>query len=162
MNATLVYPVDLSTDLDGRTLARVPDLVGCVTDGADAPEALAEVADALEEALCAAMVCKEDIPIPSEANGRPTVTPSPELAAKVALYREIKAQGLSNVTVARMAGTDEKAIRRLLDPAKGGKIATIQRVLSALGRRLVIGVEDIGPQRRPSLADHSSFLQGAE
>jgi hypothetical protein len=45
------YPVNLSTDEIGRVIAEVPDVVGCVTDGADRGEALIEAADALRAKL---------------------------------------------------------------------------------------------------------------
>ncbi len=36
------FPVDLETDQDGRVVARVADVPGCVTDGATQDEALHE------------------------------------------------------------------------------------------------------------------------
>ena len=81
-----IYPVDLSRDEAGRVVARVPDIVGCVTDGADEAEALTEAADALDEALCAAMDAEEPLPLPSPARGRPVVVLGAAIAAKVARY----------------------------------------------------------------------------
>jgi antitoxin HicB len=71
----LAYPVDLTTDENGRVVARVPDLPGCVTDGADRAEALAEAADALEEALAALIDDGKSIPLPSDAGNRPVIVP---------------------------------------------------------------------------------------
>lgn len=60
--SNFAYPVDLAADEDGRVVARMVDVVGAVTDGADRAEALKEAQDALEEALCAVMSAREDIP----------------------------------------------------------------------------------------------------
>jgi antitoxin HicB len=87
------YAVDLETDESGRVVAMVADVVGCVTDGADRGEALAEAEDALEEALAAAMDAREDIPVPSPARGRPIVAPGAAMAAKVALYLAMRGEG---------------------------------------------------------------------
>jgi antitoxin HicB len=51
-----IYPVDLSDDGAGGFLAVVPDVTGCATDGATEHEALREIADALDEAIAAAMI----------------------------------------------------------------------------------------------------------
>lgn len=47
-----VYPVILEEE-EGRYLARVPDVPGCVTGGADLKEAVRMVRDALAGCLCA-------------------------------------------------------------------------------------------------------------
>ncbi|MGC2855927.1 type II toxin-antitoxin system HicB family antitoxin [Novispirillum sp. DQ9] len=141
MPARYTYPVDLSTDAAGRVVARVPDLVGCVTDGADEAEALEEAADALEEALAAAIRAGEDIPKPSPAAGRPTVSPHAVTATKCALYMAMREEGVSRATLRDRLDVDEKEVRRMLDPAHKTKIERLEAGLRACGRRLVISVE---------------------
>ncbi len=141
MGSKFVYPVDLTTDEDGRVVARFPDLTGAVTDGADRDEALHEAQDALEEALIAAMAAHEDIPQPSAARKRALVTPGTLIAAKVALYEAMREAGISNVELGRRMGLAETEIRRCLDPRHKTKVGRIDDALAALGRRLIVSVE---------------------
>lgn len=135
------YPIDLEPDETGRTVARAPDLIGCVTDGATPEEALTEIADAIDEALAAAMAAREPIPEPSPARGRPTVAPSATLAAKAALYGAMRAQGLSNVALAERLHVQETEVRRMLDSHHATKIGRLEKALALMGKRLVVGVE---------------------
>lgn len=139
---TYHYPIDLTLDETGRIIARAPDLIGCITDGADRADALAEMADALEVALAAAMQDREDIPPPSSALGRPTVGPGAVLAAKLALYQACRAAGISNTALANRLGMQESEIRRMLDPAHATKIGRLEAALATFGKRLTISVDD--------------------
>ncbi len=137
----LAFPVDLETDEDGRVVARVADVPGCVTDGASRDEALAEAADALEEAIAALMEARRDVPVPSPARGRPRVVPGAVMAAKVALYMALRETGTSNVALAQRLGVAETEVRRMIDPRHKTKIGRLEAGLAALGRRLVVSVE---------------------
>jgi antitoxin HicB len=135
------YAVDLDVDEEGRVVARVADVVGCVTDGADRGEALAEAVDALEEALAAAMEEREDIPVPGPARGRPVVAPGAVMAAKAALYSAMREGRVSNTALAERLGVAESEVRRMLDPRHATKIGRLEAALSVLGRRLVVSVD---------------------
>jgi antitoxin HicB len=137
----LAFPVDLGTDEDGRVVARVADVPGCVTDGATRYEALAEAADALEEAIAALMEARRDVPVPSAARGRPRVVPGAVMAAKVALYIALRETSTSNVALAQRLGVAETEVRRMIDPRHKTKIGRLEAGLAALGRRLVVSVE---------------------
>jgi len=142
MHATrLAFPVDLRTDEDGRVVARVADVPGCVTDGASRAEALAEAADALEEALAALIEARHDIPPPSPPRGRPRVAPGAVMAAKVALYMALRQTGTNNMALARRLGVAETEVRRMIDPRHKTKIGRLEAGLAALGQRLVVSVE---------------------
>ena len=49
--------------------------------------------------------------------------------------------GISKVQLAQRLGIDEKEVRRLLEPRHGSKLPRIAQAISALGRRLIIGLE---------------------
>lgn len=132
------YPVDLTLDEEGRTLARFPDVRGAVTDGATREEALEEAADCLDMALAACMLEGEDIPAPSPAAGRPVVAVELTTAAKLALYTRMRATRTSNVELARRLGVTEAVIRRMLDPLRKTKTDKLLRALHALGVRLEV------------------------
>jgi antitoxin HicB len=137
----LAFPVDLEVDEDGRVVATVADVPGCVTDGATEAEALAEASDALEEALAAHIDDRDDIPEPSPTRGRPLVAPGALIAAKAALYMALAETGMSKVALAKRLGVAETEVRRMLDPRHNTKIGTLETALAALGRRLVVTVE---------------------
>jgi antitoxin HicB len=52
--------------------------------------------------------------------------------------------GLTRTELARRLGKDEKQVRRILDPMHGTDIATLEAAISAMGNRLVIGLEAAG------------------
>ena len=49
---------------------------------------------------------------------------------------------MTKAELARRLGKDEKEVRRILDPMHPTKLAAMTEALAALGRRLVVGVED--------------------
>ena len=139
--SSFAYPVDLKQAEDGRFVARLPDLVGAVTDGNNRAEALREASAALEEAIAACMASHEDIPRPSPARGRPCVAPGVLIAAKVALYEAKREVGIGNVELGRRLGVAENEIRRCLDPRHATKINRLEDALATLGRRLIVTMD---------------------
>ncbi|MGQ0664301.1 MAG: type II toxin-antitoxin system HicB family antitoxin [Pseudomonadota bacterium] len=137
----LAFAVELETDEDGRVVARVPDLPGCVTDGATRAEALAEASDAVEEAIAVLMEARRDIRFPSPPRGRPRILPGAVMAAKIALYMALRETGTSNVALAKRLGVAETEVRRMIDPRHKTKMARLEAGLAALGRRLVVSVD---------------------
>jgi len=67
---SLEYPVviaPLPPEDGGGFLATVPDLPGCVSDGATPEEAISNVMDAIEEWIDASRQMGRDVPKPSRA-----------------------------------------------------------------------------------------------
>ncbi|MBI3698373.1 MAG: type II toxin-antitoxin system HicB family antitoxin, partial [Acidobacteria bacterium] len=64
------------------------------------------------------------------------------MAAKAALYLAMREAGISNVQLARLIGCNEKEIRRMLDPRHATKLQRLQQAIEALGKRLVLAVEE--------------------
>ncbi|OFX10432.1 MAG: hypothetical protein A2516_10520 [Alphaproteobacteria bacterium RIFOXYD12_FULL_60_8] len=135
------FPADLDIDEEARVVARIPDVPGCVTDGATRSEALHEASDALEEALAVLIERRGAIPQPSPTKGRPLVSLGAVMAAKVALYEALRETGLSNVALAGRLGVAETEVRRMIDPRHRTKIGRIEEALALLGRRLVVSIE---------------------
>ena len=85
-----------------------------------------------------------EFPEPSKAKRREhLVAPPAETVAKTALFVAMRQAGISKQQLARRLGIDEKEVRRLLDPHYGSKLPRIAQAISALGQRLVIGLEPV-------------------
>jgi antitoxin HicB len=66
----LQYRVSLEQDSNGTVLSSFPEVPEADTYGADAGDAIARAADALETALALYMDFRRDIPIPSRPKKR--------------------------------------------------------------------------------------------
>ena len=135
------YPVELTSEEDGGLIVSFPDLPEALTCGADRIEALAEAADCLEEALAGRITERMEIPRPSPARGRATVSPGATIAAKAALWSEMRAARMTNTALAASLGVLESEIRRMLDPRHATKIGRLEEALAVFGKRLVVSVE---------------------
>jgi antitoxin HicB len=124
-------------------VVRFPDLPEIVTQGDDLAEALAQAADALEEALAGRIDDGLDIPAPyfPTAGQYLVACPAPT-AAKAALYLALRESGLSKAALAARLGVDEKEPRRLLDPHHRTKLHRLTAALEVLGKRLVVGLAE--------------------
>ena len=134
----LAYPVRLDTQDRGAILVSFPDIPEALTEGTTERAALAEAEDCLIAALGGYINDRRDIPRPSPGSGRPLVTLPALTAAKIALYRAMRARGLSNTTLAEQLGTAEGTVRRLLDLDHRSHIGQVEAALQALGQRLVV------------------------
>jgi antitoxin HicB len=88
----------------------------------------------------ALMADRRDIPRPSPARGRPTVTLPALSAAKLALYRAMRQSGVTKAELGRRLGWHGPQIDRLLDLRHASRLDQIEEALRALGKRLVIDV----------------------
>jgi antitoxin HicB len=70
------------------------------------------------------------------------VAVAPDIAAKLAVLEAFAAAGIAKSELGRRMGKDEKEIRRILDPKHPTKLPAMVEALRALGKRLVIGVEE--------------------
>ena len=137
-----VYPATLSPEKRGGVTVQFLDLPEAITSGKDRADAVAQAADCLDEAIAGRIVDGLEIPEPSASRRRQVPVPLPApMAAKAALYLAIKESGVSNVELARRLGFDEREIRRILDPRHATRLARIQQVLEALGKRLVVSMD---------------------
>lgn len=137
------YPVVFREDQNGTIIAMVPDVPGTMTVGADRAEALERVQGALVVMLSAMMEDSEPIPRPSRpARGQRVVVLSPMVAAKLSVYQAMRLRRLTPEDLARRLAWEEARLRRVLDLRRRSRLEDIEAVLSALGKRLVIEVEN--------------------
>jgi antitoxin HicB len=138
---TFTYPVDMKPD-DGGFVVTFPDLPFGITEGDDEGEALSMAVGAIETVIIALMDDRKDIPRPSPARGRPTVTLPPASAAKVALYMAMREQQVGKAELARRLGWHLPQVDRVLDLRHASKLDQLELALRAVGKELVVSVRD--------------------
>jgi len=131
------FPATFTPDeVDGGYTVIFRDFPEAITQGDTKEECLTEAADCLEEALAARIDDNRDIPIPTDAEEGEVMIHVPIVTAlKAALYLAVREAGITKVQLAKTLNTDEKEVRRILDPHHGTKIHTIERALHALGKQ---------------------------
>ena len=141
---SLAYPATLTPDREaGGFTVTFPDLPEAITQGEDRLDALNQAADCLEEAIAGRVRRGDEIPNASKTKASQTVIFVPPLmAAKAALYLAMREAKMSNVKLAKQIGCDEKDVRRMLDPRHNSRITALQAALAALGKKIVLAVEN--------------------
>ena len=134
-----VYPVNLIRDEDGQYVVSSADVPEALTESRTSAEALHAMADALGAALAGYVLEGREIPEPSPGGPEDRLAPvAPLVAAKLALRAAMRAEGLSNVALAKRLGVSEGAVRRLIDPDHASRLDRVVNALTALGRSLAI------------------------
>jgi antitoxin HicB len=100
-----------------------------------------------EEALGMALLTypARGLPLPkAKARGGKLmpVAVAADVAAKLAVLEAFGEAGISKAELARRLDKDEKEVRRILDPRYPTKLPTLTEALRALGKRLVVAVEE--------------------
>ncbi len=128
----------------GVVVVTFPDVPEAISEGRGDAEALRQAEEALGLALLSYPARNLPLPEPASVAG-PYVTITPDIAAKLAVIEAFAASGLSKAELGRRIGRDEREVRRILDPMHATRLPALTATLAALGRRLVIGVEDLSP-----------------
>lgn len=133
------YPCVLVPEEEGGFSVSFPDVPEALTGGSDRTEALAMAEDALATALAGYVQERWEIPTPSTAtNGQEVIAVPPVVAAKLALYRCMRKQGITKVALAKHLGVSEAAVRKLLNLDHRSHINLVERALRIVGRYLVV------------------------
>jgi antitoxin HicB len=140
----LRYPADVKQDPVGKDwVVRFPDLKGTNTGAGSFDEALREATDCLGSYLAKLLADREPIPEPSSPRGKQCLVSVPLwIAPKIALYRAMREQGISNSELARRLKVGETVIRRMLDPDHATRTARLEAALLKVGKRLYVAVDD--------------------
>lgn len=138
---TYRYPATFEAGEEpGIIVVSFADVPEAITEGDDAEQAMENAADALGHALLAYLRLGRSLPRPGKA-GDKMIAPPADIVAKLALLETFEGAGITRTELARRLGKDEKQVRRILDPMHGTDIATLEAAISAMGKRLVIGLE---------------------
>jgi antitoxin HicB len=138
----LIYPVELEPDDNGTFLVTCSDLPEVTTFGEGEEDALRRAGDAIEEALAARIAHREDIPPPSPTEGRRRVALPALTVAKIRLYQEARAKGITKADLGRDLGCHGPQIDRLFDLRHSSKIEQIDKAFRTMGKRLCVEVCD--------------------
>lgn len=136
------YPVTLEHDDNNAYLVSFVDFPEAHTFGTTKADALARGADALATVIDAYIKDRRDIPTPSAVT-RYHVTMPALVETKVYLYKAMRAARVTKSELARRLDVHLPQIDRLLEMTHGSKLQQIEAAFSALGKRLVVGVEDV-------------------
>jgi len=140
----LAYPAVFKREKSGAGyVVNFPDLPEALTGGENLEDALLEAADCLRCALSGRMIDKCEIPRPSRLRkGRHLVSVPLYIAPKVALYRAMRAQGITEAGLAKKLSVSETVVRRMLDPRHDTRPERIDAALRALGKSMYVAVRD--------------------
>jgi len=127
---------------EGVVVVSFPDVPEAITQGEGEPQALRVAEDALGVALLSYPLRGQPLPKPRARAGR-LVTVSPEVAAKLAVLEAFAASGVTKSELARRLAVSENEARRILDPLHATKLPRLSQALAVLGKRLVVGVEEV-------------------
>ncbi len=134
------YPYEVRPEPEGGVFISFPDVPEALTGA----EADADVPRMARDALVAALSFYVDggRPLPAASPGQ-AVAPVPVLVAlKLALHEAMLTQGVSNVELAKRAGTDKKSIQQMRDLFRATKVDDLEAALRLLGRRAEVSVLD--------------------
>lgn len=134
------YPVILTHDDNDTVLVTFPDVPEAITFGADEDEALLQAVDALETALSFYVEGRKPLPVPSPADGRPTVRPSAMESLKLGVYRAMTDQGIRKAELARRLGWHMPQVDRLFDLSHASRLDQIEAAARALGKHIDVSV----------------------
>lgn len=140
---TLEYPAILEMGDENAIVVSFPDIPEAITEGDTREEALSNAQEALGLALLT--YARRSLPLPRPSPGGESFSPvsiDPATAAKLAVLEAFREANISKSELARRLKLDEKEIRRILDPMHATKIGTLGEALAALGRRLIVSIDE--------------------
>jgi antitoxin HicB len=137
----ITYPVVIEPDGDDR-LVTFPDVPEAITAGRDDAEALRNAHAALATAVRIHLDEGRPLPSPSPAAGRPTVSLSALVMAKLQLGSAMRRTGIGRADLARRLGASPAQVDKLLDLRQPTGLDLVERAMAAVGKRLVVAVED--------------------
>ncbi len=145
------YPVSVEREAAGRVRVAFPDFPGTQAVGADDAEGLRQAQAALASAVERHIRERRAIPFPS-AITRHFVTVPALVAAKIRLYDAMRAANVSKSELARRLQWHLPQVDRLFDVRHASRLDQLEAAFAALGKRLVVDVQDEGAAELPGQA----------
>lgn len=147
------YPALFEPEPEGGFTVSFPDFAtprnpgaGGYTYGATREAALRQAADLLETIIANHLAENWDLPAPGNAPSPKNamivaIALEPLVAAKLALFRAMRAAGITKAELARRMNIAPQQAQRLFDTNHNSRIDQLAAAFQALGRRLVIADE---------------------
>lgn len=134
----MYYPATFTPDTNNTFLVEFRDVPEAVGVGETFDEAYQSALDGLETALFAIyMRERRAIPVPSGLrDGEHAVYVPVLVQAKLGLYSEMLAQGVSKAELARRLGGNQKQIDRLWDLSHATKMEFVEQAAAKLGKQI--------------------------
>ena len=137
-----IYPFVLTPEPSGGFVAQSRDLPEAITQGDDLASTLEAAEGALQAAIEEHLARSEDFTLPSKVRKGEYGIPVPlTTAMKASLHLAMRAQGIKKTELARTLGLDEKEVRRMLDLHYNTKAPSLERALSALGKKVSLQID---------------------
>jgi len=134
------YPVRLEEDDNDTIMVTFPDFREGATFGEDREDALYHAVDALETVIIGRMADRKEIPLPSPARGRPTVTLPLQSAIKTAIYQAMRQRKTTKGGLARKLGWNPPQVDRLLSLRYRTRLDLLEQALAALGKKAEVRI----------------------
>ena len=134
------YAVTLTPDDNGTLLVTAPDIPEATTFGENRADALTRAVDAIETAIIGRIAAREDVPRPSAPGDELVALPALS-AAKIELYRAMRADSVGKAELARRLDVALPHVDRLLDLRRRSRLDSLTEAFVALGRTLDIVVK---------------------
>ncbi|OGB43281.1 MAG: hypothetical protein A2461_04950 [Burkholderiales bacterium RIFOXYC2_FULL_59_8] len=135
------YAAVLAPQPEGGFTVTFPDLPEAITEGGTREEALFHAADVLTLCLEERIESGDALPTAGPIEGGEWVAPSAAIQAAMAVRTARQAQGHTLAELARALGTSWAAAQKLESPRANPTLKQLERTASALGKRLVVGME---------------------
>jgi antitoxin HicB len=140
---TFTYAAEFERGDKRGIVVSFPDVPEAITQGDDMVDARVQAEEALGLALLT--YPERGLPLPkarTRGKGLAMVAVAPDVAAKLAVLEAFAAAGIGKSELGRRMRKDEKEIRRILDPKHPTKLPAMVEALRALGKRIVISIEE--------------------
>jgi antitoxin HicB len=141
------YTALLASEPEGGFTASFPEVGIGATYAATRDEALRQAEDMLEEAVLGLIAHGEEVPEPqidmalADVSRRPVIVLPVLTAAKLELYRAMRAAGLDRAQLAQRLDWADKKVAHIFDGYHKVSLQELEAALAALGRRLVVSSE---------------------
>lgn len=136
------YPAHFLPDTGGYVVT-FRDIPEAITQGDDEADALFMARDAL--LMCVSIYIEEGRPLPPPSeplSGERMIGWPASAEAKILLLKELVAQNVRPVELARRMGATPQEVNRLINLSHTTKIDRIEEALAALGKRLDLAAGD--------------------
>jgi antitoxin HicB len=137
------YPITVEREVAGRVRVAFPDFPGAHAMGSDEAEGLRHAQEALASAVERHIKERRAVPSPSAVTTHYVTVPA-LIEVKIRLYDAMRAANIGKAELARRLHWHMPQVDRLFDVRHGSRLEQLESAFAALGKRLVVDVQDEG------------------